>query len=168
MHAPSASAPLALMVCLIIAGCERREATPAPPPVEAAFRHQLSGDVSGDYRALPQADDGWRVVGLFVGQEAAFEAWEAGARDAPPLILSLSGPNGLVQAPPRTYVLSDDRLKMEASARGGVDVALDLQLSQGGLATARRNLGDQNPVMTGTAVIEGRLTPVSLTLWGGD
>jgi hypothetical protein len=47
-------------------------------------------------------------------------------------------------------------------------VTLNARLDQGALATARRNLGDQTPVIEGTLSVGGRSAPVRLTLWAGD
>ena len=57
---------------------------------------------------------------------------------------------------------------MRGSAPGLGPVELSARIDQGALATARRNLGDQMPVVTGTVSVNGRPTPFMLSWWGGD
>lgn len=156
----------------VLAGCERREVRPeAPasaPKREADFRHRLEGDISGDYRPVVEAGEGWRVQSLFIGQAPAFEAWEAGRREASPLILTLVGPDGAVRFTPRAYALTDERLTLVAGAPGGRDARLEARIDPGALATARRNLGDRTPVISGTVTVEGVRLPVNLGWWNGD
>ncbi|MFN7128750.1 MAG: hypothetical protein ACK4OJ_06755 [Brevundimonas sp.] len=155
-----------------LAGCERREARPeAPasaPKREADFRHRLEGDISGDYRPVAEAGEVWRVESLFIGQASAFEAWEAGRREASPLILTLVGPDGAVRFTPRAYALTDERLTLVAVAPGGREARLEARIDPGALATARRNLGDLTPVVSGTVTVEGVRLPVNLGWWNGD
>ena len=152
---------------LSLAACERRDAaTPTSTP-EATFQHRLSGDISGDYR--PTGDASIQpVASLFIGQDEAFAAWEGGVRASPPLILSLTGPHGEARVLPDVYVVTDDRIQMRGSAPGLGPVELSARIDQGALATARRNLGDQTPVVTGTVSVNGRPTPFTLSWWGGD
>ncbi len=163
------AAPLSLCV-LALGACERREArAPAPaspPPAAAVFSHRLSGDVSGEYRSAPDAEGG--TASLFIGQAAAFVRWEAGDRTAPPLLLTLTGPDGEARITPEAYVVTDDSVQMRGATPDGGVVEFQARLDQGALATARRNLGDQTPVLTGTVTVEGRRTAVSLSRWGGD
>ncbi|SDQ26716.1 hypothetical protein [Brevundimonas sp. 374] len=150
-----------------LAACERRDAaTPTSTP-EAAFRHRLSGDISGDYRRTG-AGSIQPVASLFIGQDEAFAAWEGGVRASPPLILSLTGPQGEVRVLPDAYVVTDDQIQMSGSAPGMGPVEMSARIDQGALATARRNLGDQTPVVTGTISVSGRRTPFTLSWWGGD
>ena len=108
------------------------------------------------------------VASLFIGQDGAFAAWEGGSRASPPLILSLTGPQGEARVLPDAYVVTDDRIQMRGSAPGLGPVELSARIDQGALATARRNLGDQMPVVTGTVSVNGRPTPFTLSWWGGD
>ncbi|SPU52407.1 Uncharacterised protein [Brevundimonas vesicularis] len=158
---------VAVMALLSLAACERRDAaTPTSTP-EATFQHRLSGDISGDYR--PTGDASIQpVASLFIGQVEAFAAWEGGSRASPPLILSLTGPQGEVTVLPDAYVVTDDRIQMRGSAPGMGPVELSARIDQGALATARRNLGDQTPVVTGTVSVNGRRTSFTLSWWGGD
>jgi hypothetical protein len=152
---------------LSLAACERRDAaTPTSTP-EAAFRHRLGGEIAGDYR--PTGGGSMQpVASLFIGQDEAFAAWEGGSRVSPPLILSLTGPQGEAKVLPDAYVITDDRIQMRGSAPGLGPVELSGRIDQGALATARRNLGDQTPVVAGTVSINGRRTPFTLSWWGGD
>ena len=162
----------ALICVAALAGCERREARPeAPasaPKSEADFRHRLEGDVSGDYRPVAETAKAWRVDSLFIGQASAFEAWEGGRCDVSPLILTLTGPDGAVTFAPRAYDLTDARLTLIGVAPDGREARLEARIDAGALATARRNLGDQTPVITGAVTVGGRRLPVSLGWWNGD
>lgn len=153
------------MGVLALSACERREAA-APTPEVARFSHRLSADISGDYR--PVGEGSSQVASLFVGQAAAFTAWEVGQSSAPPLILSLTGPQGPMRVSPDTYAITDDTVQVTGSAPGGGVVRLQGRIDQGALATARRNLGDQTPVITGTVSVDGQRTPFTLSWWGGD
>ncbi len=158
---------VAVMAMLSLAACERRDAaTPTSTP-EAAFRHRLSSDISGDYRPTGEGEM-QPVASLFIGQDEAFAAWEGGSRASPPLILSLTGPQGEARVLPSAYVVTDDRIQMRGSVPGLGPVELSGRIDQGALATARRNLGDQTPVVTGTISVNGLRTPFTLSWWGGD
>lgn len=155
-----------------LAGCERREARPerpaSPPERETDFRHRLEGDISGDYRPVAETGEAWRVESLFIGQVSAFEAWEGGRREASPLILTLAGPDGAARFALRAYDLTDSRLTLVAVTPDGAEARLEARIDPGALATARRNLGDQTPVIIGTVTVEGRKIPLSLSWWNGD
>lgn len=158
------SGVILLLGLLTLAGCERRDAAPqAEPQAVTAFRHQLSGDVSGEYRP---ASAGGAVVSLFIGQGAAFDAWEAGRRDAPPLILTLMAPEGEVRVIPQTYVVDDQTVRMSGVTADG-EVQLQARIDQGALATARRNLGDRTVVISGVVRIDGQSQTLALTPWSG-
>lgn len=165
-----------ILLCIAaLAACEGRESgvrrgteTAERAPVEAAFRHHLSGDVSGQYRPVGGGAARGELAGLFVGQIAAFEAWERGSRAGAPLILTLAGSDGSPPVSLQAYEITDDRLRMTGTAARGEAVRLDLRIDQGALATARRNLGDQTPVMSGAVQVGDRRFPVSLTWWNGD
>ncbi|WOB77927.1 hypothetical protein [Brevundimonas nasdae] len=155
------------MGLLSLAACERHDAaTPTSTP-EVTFQHRLSGDISGDYRPTGEGEMPL-VASLFVGRDEAFAAWEGGSRASPPLILSLTGPQGEARVLPDAYVVTDDRIQMRGSAPGVGPVELSARIDQGALATARRNLGDRTPVVTGTISVNGRPTPFTLSWWGGD
>ena len=156
---------IVVMGLLALSACERREAA-APTPETARFSHRLSADISGDYR--PVGEGSGQVASLFVGQAAGFTAWEAGQGGPPPLILSLVGPQGAMRVNPDAYAITDDTVQMTGSAPGGGIVRLQGRIDQGALATARRNLGDQTPVITGTVSVDGQRTAFALSWWGGD
>ena len=156
---------IAVMGLLALSACERREAA-APTPETARFSHRLGADISGDYR--PVGEGSGQVASLFVGQAAGFTAWEAGQGGPPPLILSLVGPQGAMRVNPDAYAITDDTVQMTGSAPGGGIVRLQGRIDQGALATARHNLGDQTPVITGTVSVDGQRTAFALSWWGGD
>ncbi|WBT05312.1 hypothetical protein PFY01_11305 [Brevundimonas vesicularis] len=158
---------VAVIAVLSLAACERRDATTPTSTPEATFQHRLGGDISGDYRPTG-AGSMQPVASLFIGQDEAFAAWEGGSRASPPLILSLTGPQGEVRVLPDAYVVTDDRIQMSGSAPGVGPVELSARIDQGALATARRNLGDQTAVVTGTVSVNGRRTSFTLSRWGGD
>jgi hypothetical protein len=151
---------------LALSACERREAA-APAPEAARFSHRLSDDISGEYRPVGREGD-QLVASLFVGQEQAFAAWEAGRRDSPPLILSLTGPQDEVRVTLKAYSVTDSTVQMTGATPDGGAVQLQARLDQGALATARRNLGDQTPVITGSLTRDGRRALFALGWWGGD
>ena len=158
---------VAVMGLLSLAACERHDAaTPTSTP-EATFQHRLSGDISGDYRPPVEASI-QPVASLFIGQDEPFAAWEGGSRASPPLTLSLAAPQGVIRVLPSAYVVTDDRIQMRGSVPGLGPVELSGRIDQGALATARRNLGDQTPVVTGTISVNGLRTPFTLSWWGGD
>ncbi len=166
-------AALLVLALAALAGCERAARDEAPARVEAppapTFRHAFEGDVSGDYRpASPQREDRWRVVGLYIGQETAFQAWEAGSRDHPPLLLTLEGPEGRTAVTPTRYGATDQALNLEGRTAEGRTVRFSGRLDAGALATARRNLGDQTVVVAGRVDVDGVRIPVALGWWGGD
>ena len=156
---------IAVLGLLALSACERREAA-EPTPETARFSHRLSADISGDYR--PVGEGSSQVASLFVGQATAFTAWEAGQGSSPPLILSLVGPQGAMRVNPDAYAIADNTVQMTGSAPGGGVVRLQGRIDQGALATARRNLGDQTPVITGTVSVDGQRTAFALSWWGGD
>ncbi|WP_312598757.1 hypothetical protein [Brevundimonas sp.] len=152
---------------LAVGPCERREdhARPQSSRDSVVFRHDLTGDVSGEYR--PTEATGPAVASLFIGQATAFAAWEAGDRRAPPLILTLNAPEGEVRVLPETYRITDASVRMTGATPEG-QVELEARIDQGALATARRNLGDRTVVISGTVQAGGRRSPVALTAWNGD
>ena len=159
-------ATVAVLALVAVGACERREDHPRPQGGgdPAVFRHDLSGDMSGEYRPTEAA--GSAVASLFIGQETAFAAWEAGDRSAPPLILMLNGPQGEMRVLPETYRITDAAVRTGVTPQGQVEI--EARIDQGALATARRNLGDRTVVISGTVQAGGRRSPVALTAWNGD
>ena len=151
---------------LAVGACERGDdRSPSRIGAETeAFRHELSDDVSGEYRPVA---DGGPVKSLFIGQTSAFEAWEAGNRAASPLILTLTGRNGEMRVAPRTYLVTDDGVRMAGATPDG-DVTFRARIDQDALATARRNLGDHAVVISGTLQVGDKREPIALAAWDGD
>ncbi len=158
---------VAVLGLLAVGACDRREdpARPQSGAETAVFRHDLSGDVSGEYR--PAAADESAVASLFIGQKAAFAAWEGGDRSAPPMILTLNGPQGEVRVLPETYRVTDASIQMTGATPHG-PIELEARIDQDALATARRNLGDRTVVISGSVQSGGRRAPIALTAWNGD
>jgi len=150
---------VSLVACLVaLSACER---TDAPTGAEArkasaaAFRHDLSGDVSGYYVPLTPATVGdWSLDRVFVGHPADFAAWEAGGGqgDFAPVRLVVGG----IAVRPTAYRIEDDRLRFEGTAEGPGEVVFDGVLDPEALATARRNLGEEGPVLVGALIIDGQ------------
>lgn len=151
----------------------------------ATYANDLETDVSGYYRPSTEAMSGnWRFDHLFLGQEADFEAWEAGRREgrfAPvmlefvdessPLVATEMGEvrSGRLRVLPHVYVIEDGLVRfVGVSDELGV-VTLEVKINFDALATARRNLGHEGAVMNGTLTM-GQDTPraVGLRWWAGD
>jgi hypothetical protein len=140
---------------------------------EATFKHEISGDLSGSYiPAAPISIDGWRVKSLYLGQDADFTAYESGSKTdgfAPVMIEFEKDGAGPIRVLPKSYSVTDGRIRFEgADARLG-NVAFNGTLDQGALATARRNLGEEAPVLTGTLRAGGTAFGGQKFRWyGGD
>lgn len=155
--------------CLALASCERAAAPSHQAAGGEAFRHALSEDVSGEYRPVaPVQIDGLALESVFIGQPSALEAWEQGRGGSAPVIVSLRTREGVIRVGPEAYQVTDEAIRFRGLGGRGVTVTLTGRLDQGALATARRNLGDQTPVIQGALSIGGQSAPVRLTLWGGD
>ena len=174
----SAAIVLLLASLLGLAACDDVKApasgTEAPAkPAEAGFSHQISGDLSGYYTpAAPISIDGYRVKALFLGQSADFTAWENGSKsgDFAPVMIEFEKDGAApIRVLPKTYSVSDGRIRFEGvDARLG-NVAFNGTLDQNALATARRNLGDESPVLTGTLRAAGTAFGSQKFRWyGGD
>ena len=173
-----ASALAVMAVLAALAACDdvkapASNANSAPKPAAAGFSHQISGDLSGYYTpAAPISVDGYRVKALFLGQGADFAAWESGSKsgDFAPVMIEFEKDGAApIRVLPKTYSVSDGRIRFE-----GVDpllgnVAFNGTLDQNALATARRNLGDEAPVLTGTFRAGGTAFGGQKFRWyGGD
>lgn len=156
-------------------------AAPAPP----AFASSLTDDISGYYLPAQEIRAGkWRVKALFVGQTRDFADWEAGRRmeTFAPVMVELedaSSPltatelgdvrSGQIRVPPTRYQVADDRIVFEGRADGIGEVRFDGRLDQEALATSRRNLGAEAPVLTGALQVGDRhFGGVRLRWWAGD
>lgn len=74
-----------------------------------------------------------------------------------------------VRVLPTAYAVTDDRVRFagQSDALGGVSA--DLRLDPEALATARRNLGSDATVLTGTVQIgDRRFDDVAMRWWMGD
>ena len=160
-------------------------AEPPAAPAAAAFRSDLSGDISGYYMPASEVRVGdWLLRNAFIGQEADFASWEAGTRQgvfAPvmfefedvtsPMTATELGEvrSGQIRVLPSRYEVSDGRVMFEGRADGVGVVRFDGRLDGDALATARRNLGDESPVLVGTLTIGGRrFDGARFRWWAGD
>lgn len=158
---------------------------PAAAPAAAAFRSDLSGDISGYYMPASEVRAGdWLLRNAFVGQAADFASWEAGTRQgvfAPvmfefedvtsPMTKTELGEvrSGQIRVLPSRYAVNDGRVSFEGRADGVGVVRFEGRLDGDALATARRNLGDESPVLVGTLTVGGRrFDGVRFRWWAGD
>ena len=144
-----------------------------PAAASKDFKHALSDDVSGYYQpASPVVVGKYRLTHIFLGQAGAFEGWEKGDKRSaygPVMFEFDDGAGGTVRVKPRSYDVSDSRIRFSGHAEGVGDVSFNGQMDQGALATARRNLGEETPVMTGTLSVGGRSFGGQKFRWyGGD
>lgn len=157
----------------------------APTAAGGVFSSALESDVSGYY--LPADDmgvNGWAFHHLFLGQAADFEVWEAGQRSATfaPIMIEFEDRNSpMVQTElgesrsgrdrvlPTSYSVTGDRVRFEGRSEKLGVIRFDGRLDAGGLAEAKRNLGDETPVLTGTLSVGDRMNfGVRLRWWAGD
>lgn len=176
----------AIVVLAALASCEGPERAADRPGASAnAFSFAATSDLSGYYVPASEARAGnWRLSHVFVGQAAEFQAWTGGERTgtfAPvmvqfedvtsPMVATEIGEARSVTARvlPTRYTVSDDRVSFEGRSTELGRVAFDGRLDQGALATARRNLGDEGVVLTGTLTVGGEtIRNVRLRWWMGD
>ena len=142
-------------------------------PAATSFSHLISGDLSGYYTpTAPISIDGYRVKALFLGQSADFSAWEDGSKsgDFAPVMIEFEKDGAApIRVLPRTYTVSDGRIRFEGVDPRFGNVAFTGTLDQNALATARRNLGDEAPVVTGTLRAGGTAFGGQKFRWyGGD
>lgn len=167
-----------LLTVLALAACDDFKPAsaakgPAPAPAATTFKHQISGDLSGYYiPAAPISVDGWRVKDLFLGQSADFAAWEGGSKSATfaPVMIEFEKDGAeTIRVLPKTYEVTDGRIRFEGVDPVLGNVAFNGTLDQGALATARRNLGEEAPVLTGTVRAGGAAFGGQKFRWyGGD
>ena len=151
---------------LALAGCDLlnppaaeapRGEPAAAPAADPNFRHSQTEDLSGFY--FPAGDVGEgdaRLLLVFIGQAAEFEAWERGVRDGgfAPVMLEFAGGERVL---PDRYEVSEERVRFWGTSDELDRVTLDARLDGGSLALARRNLGsDADPAMEGTVTVDGR------------
>ena len=167
----AAALALALAACEPPAPGKTGEGGGAAAPARA-FASSQQDDLSGYYIPADQmAANGWTFHHIFIGQASDFEAWEAGQRSATfapimiefedassPMVQTEMGESrsGRARILPTSYSVSDDRVRFEG------------RLDPEALAEARRNLGDENPVLTGTLSVGRTQFGVRLRWWAGD
>lgn len=181
-------AAFVLVGLLALSGCDRPsesagKATPAP--AAAAFSYDAANDLSGYYMPTAEVRVGkWSLHDVFVGQRTDFDDWRGGARTgtfAPVMIEFEDVTSAMVQTEigearagqarvtPTRYSVTDSAVHFEGDSAELGRVAFEGRLDAGALATARRNLGDDGVVMTGTLVAGGQtVRNVSLHWFGGD
>lgn len=171
---------------LVLASCGRAD-TPAeaPPTAAPAFSHTMTSDLSGYY--MPESDvrvGKWSFDHIFVGQVPDFSGWEGGSRSetfAPVMLQFEDVTSPMVQTEigearsvvarvlPTAYSVSDTYINFQGqSAELGL-VRFNGVLDPGALATARRNLGDEGVVVTGSLNIgDAPAQNIQLRWWAGD
>ncbi len=180
---------LTLGAVMALAGCDKpKEATPASEPAApaaAAFSHTLTVDASGYYMPVTAPSFGkWTLRDIAVGQATDFTAWEAGNRSstwAPimiefedatsPMVETELGEarSGQVRVLPTSYTVTDNSVSFTGTSPELGEVKFEGVLNPDALATARRNLGDEGAVLTGSLTAGGiTIGMVSLRWWGGD
>lgn len=177
-------ASLAILIPLLtLAACDSgRE--PAGPPAPA-FTNTASGDISGYYLPMDEARSGkWALDHVFVGQAAEFAGWQAGQRTATfaPVMLQFEDTTSpmtqteigearsvTARVLPTRYTVNDGEVIFEGRTPELGVVMFSGRLDQGALATARRNLGDEGAVLTGSLKIgNAPAQAVRLRWWMGD
>ena len=193
----SASRLLAIAVTFALFGCDNSApaegaSAPAAAPASGgtteapkAFVHAVENDVSGYYLPVsPVAIGSLRLDHIFLGQTFEFEAWEKGetSQTFAPVMLQFDDvsspkvPTELgeahsvsVRVLPKTYSVMESAIRFAGMSEELGDVSLDVRLDQEALATARRNLGDEGAVLTGTLIAGGQtFNNVRFRWYGGD
>ncbi|MBW8304327.1 MAG: hypothetical protein K0M78_10380 [Brevundimonas sp.] len=161
------SVAVSLLAALALASCERTSGSSGAPPA-AAFSHATTADISGYYRPeQPVRISRWSLDRVFVGQAPEFEAWEGGARSETfgPVMILFDGARVL----PTRYVVTDTAVEFEGQSPELGRVTFAGRLDREALATAKRNLGGDGVVMTGTLTAGGQtVRDVRLRWWMGD
>lgn len=170
---------------LLLASCDRPGAPAEAPPAAAAYSHTLSADLSGYYMPAGEVRVGqWSLDHIFVGQAQDFRSWEGGSRSetfgpvmlqfedvTSPMVQTEIGETRSVSARvlPSAYSVSDTSISFEGRSPELGPVRFAGVLDPGALATARRNLGDEGVVVTGTLKVgDGPAQNVQLRWWAGD
>jgi hypothetical protein len=170
---------------LLLASCDRPGAPAEAPPAAAAYSHTLSADLSGYYMPAGEVRVGkWSLDHIFVGQAQDFRSWEGGSRSetfgpvmlqfedvTSPMVQTEIGETRSVSARvlPTAYSVSDTSISFEGRSPELGPVRFAGVLDPGALATARRNLGDEGVVVTGTLKVgDGPAQNVQLRWWAGD
>jgi len=171
-------------VVVVPPGDETRESQPSPA-TPRAFSHVIQGDLSGYYMPVAEVKVGkWTLDHVFLGQEADFSSWEAGRREgqfAPvmlefvdqtsPMVATELGEvrSGRVRVLPVSYAVTDTGIQFVGTSPEMGAVTFAGRLNPDALATAKRNLGDEGAVMTGTLTAGGQTLAGQAFRWfGGD
>lgn len=186
-----------LLSLVVLAGCEDRPAAPeapapavapqppTPPETGPAFVHTVRDDVSGYYLPASEVQVGtYRLDHIFLGQGMEFDAWAGGERSETfaPVMLQFDDVSSpmvateigeahsiTVRVLPTAYAVTDDRVRFAGQSDELGGVSADLRLDPEALATARRNLGSDAVVLTGTVQIgDRRFDDVAMRWWMGD
>lgn len=162
-----------VLLLMAVAGCDRPAERPAQPPGGSVFTHDISADQSGYYRPLTPVRTGdWTLIHLFIGQDTAFTAWEDGERitGLAPVTLEFEDATGTrTRVVPSRYSVTDSTISLAGRSEELGEVTFDGRLDADALATARRNLGDQGAVVTGSLKAGGRsFSGVRFRWWAGD
>ena len=187
----------AMAIMLALTGCENAgtpEKASANPEAPAgtgstvagnAFVHSAQADLSGYYLPVSEVAIGsLRLDHIFLGQAFEFEAWESGeiSPTFAPVMLQfddVSSPmvatelgeahSVSVRVLPTRYSVTEDAIRFAGRSDDLGAVSFNARLDQEALATARRNLGDEGAVLTGTLVAGGRtFDDVRFHWYGGD
>lgn len=174
---------------LVLAACEPptpREGAADGSSRDAAadFQHAFEAEQSGYYLPTDEVRvDGWTFDHLFMGQATDFQAWEQGPRTGvfAPLMIEFEDQNSpMVQTElgesrsgrdrilPTRYQVTDAKVVFEGRSETLGAVRFTGDLDAGRLAESKRNLGDEQPVLTGTLTVRGRGYPVRMRWWAGD
>lgn len=161
-----------------LAGCDGPPSGSAPDDRrssagDAAFTHDIGDDLSGYYRPAAEVVVGkYRLTHLFLGQANDFSAWEGGAKGrafGPVMIEFADAAGATARVLPKAYAVSDRRVRFAGSHPDLGEVSFEGALDAGALATARRNLGDEAPVLSGALRVGGRSFGNQKFRWyGGD
>lgn len=183
-------AAVAVLTAVALSSCDDpagpgKKGGGAPTPAPAASAYAASGDVSGYYMPLDPVRSGkWSLHHVFLGQAAEFEAWRNDGRSATfaPVMLQFEdatspvvqtevgeGRSVTARVLPTRFTVNDAQVRFEGRSAELGTVIFDGRLDQGALATARRNLGDEGVVLTGSLKIgDGRPQAIRLRWWMGD
>jgi hypothetical protein len=175
----------ATLAGLTLASCDSGSGSRNAGPPAPAFTNTASGDVSGYYLPMDPARVGkWSFDHVFIGQGAEFDSWKAGQRSgtfAPvmlqfddttsPMVSTEIGEAHSVTARvlPTSYSVNDAEVRFEGRSPELGVVMFSGRLDSGALATARRNLGDEGVVLTGSLKVgDAPAQAVRLRWWMGD
>jgi len=162
----------AILGALAVASCERAT-RPAEPPSPAAFNHAVTADISRYYMpGRPVRIGRWSLDHVFVAQASEFGSWEGGTRSATfaPVMLQFDDATSITaRVLPTRYQVTDTTVTFEGISPELGRVTFEGRLDPEALATAKRNLGSDAVVMTGTLTAGGRTVRDVRLRWGmGD